>query len=276
MEAVVKERAQTPVPLREKREKIAISDLTLVYGRQDILCRINLTVYEGEFFVVMGPSGCGKSTLLRLIGGLERPTGGTLTIDGEPVNGLHPDVRIMFQDARLLPWRKVIDNVALGLPKEKREQAVSALRQVGLLDRANEWPDVLSGGQKQRVALARALASRLRVLLLDEPLGALDALTRIEMQQLIETLWQAHRFTTILITHDVEEAVAMADRVILIEDGRVAAEWEVPFPRPRQRGQAAFAALTAQVLKRVLESGTTQPGEEGEAASVAVVSEAYG
>src|SRR5690606_25866186 len=120
--------------------RIVMDDLQKNFGSRRVLRGVHLAVEPGEFLAVVGRSGCGKSTLLRLIGGLERPTGGTLTIDGEPVNGLHPDVRIMFQDARLLPWRKVIDNVALGLPKEKREQAVSALRQVGLLDRANEWP----------------------------------------------------------------------------------------------------------------------------------------
>jgi sulfonate transport system ATP-binding protein len=136
----------------------------------------------------------------------------------------------MFQEARLLPWKKIIDNVGLGLKGNWRPQALEALEAVGLADRANEWPAALSGGQKQRVALARALIHQPRLLLLDEPLGALDALTRIEMQQLIERLWQQHGFTVLLVTHDVSEAVAIADRVILIEDGEVGLDLHVELP----------------------------------------------
>ncbi|MDR7079309.1 sulfonate transport system ATP-binding protein [Neobacillus niacini] len=231
------------------------------FGSQHVLDSIELDVQPGEFVAVIGRSGCGKSTLLRLIAGLEKPTEGELLINNEPVRALNPEMRIMFQDARLLPWMSVIDNVALGLKKGEGEKAETALKQVGLLDRANEWPSVLSGGQKQRVALARALSSHPRLLLLDEPLGALDALTRIEMQQLIESLWLEQKFTTVLITHDVEEAVAMADRVILIEQGRIAMDLPVPFSRPRQRGQAAFAGLVDKVLKRVL-GVTKQETEE--------------
>lgn len=254
--------------------RIEMNGLKKDFGSHQVLRGVDLEVQPGEFLAVVGRSGCGKSTLLRLIAGLESPTDGELTVNGEPMRGLHPDIRIMFQDPRLLPWRRVIDNVSIGLAKGERQKAASALQQVGLLERAKEWPDVLSGGQKQRVALARALASRPRLLLLDEPLGALDALTRIEMQQLIESLWLEHKFTTILITHDVEEAVAMADRVILIEDGKVAMDWFVPFSRPRQRGQAAFAALTDQVLKRVMGVAERQ-NEEREAVPASVVSEAY-
>ena len=158
----------------------------------------------------------------------------------------------MFQDARLLPWKRVIDNVGLGLSGDWRQKARDALEAVGLADRAGEWPAALSGGQKQRVALARALIHQPRLLLLDEPLGALDALTRIEMQQLIERLWQRHGFTVLLVTHDVSEAVAIADRVILIEDGRVGLDLPVELARPRHRGSARLAALEAQVLDRVL------------------------
>ena len=189
----------------------------------------------GEFIAIIGRSGCGKSTLLRVIAGLEPATSGGIWINDQPVHHVHAETRMMFQDARLLPWNKVIDNVAIGLRKEDRHKAEAALDQVGLGARANEWPSVLSGGQKQRVALARALASQPKLLLLDEPLGALDALTRIEMQQLIESLWKQQPFTTVLITHDVEEAVVLADRVVLIEEGRIAMDRAVPFPRPRQR-----------------------------------------
>ena len=146
----------------------------------------------------------------------------------------------------------MIDNVGLGLKGDWRPKALEALAAVGLSDRANEWPAGLSGGQKQRVALARALIHQPRLLLLDEPLGALDALTRIEMQQLIERLWQQHGFTVLLVTHDVNEAVAVADRVILIEDGRIGLDLPIPLARPRPRASAALAALEARVLERVL------------------------
>jgi sulfonate transport system ATP-binding protein len=160
---------------------------------------------------------------------------------------------MMFQDARLLPWKRVLDNVALGLPgPDARERAQEALAQVGLAERAGDWPAVLSGGQRQRVALARALVHRPRLLLLDEPLGALDALTRIEMHALIERLWRRHGFTAVLVTHDVGEAVALADRVLLIEAHHVAFDERVPLARPRSRGHPAFAALEEQVLQRVL------------------------
>jgi len=158
----------------------------------------------------------------------------------------------MFQEARLLPWKRIIDNVGLGLKGHWRPKALEALEAVGLADRANEWPAALSGGQKQRVALARALIHQPRLLLLDEPLGALDALTRIEMQQLIERLWQQHGFTVLLVTHDVSEAVAIADRVILIEEGEVGLDLHVELPRPRVRGSHRLATLETEVLNRVL------------------------
>ena len=170
---------------------------------------------------MVGRSGCGKSTLLRLLAGLDQPSQGALLAGNGPLSAARDDTRLMFQDARLLPWKRVIDNVGLGLSGDWRPKAREALAAVGLADRANEWPAALSGGQKQRVALARALIHQPRLLLLDEPLGALDALTRIEMQQLIERLWQRHGFTVLLVTHDVSEAVAVADRVILIEEGRI-------------------------------------------------------
>jgi sulfonate transport system ATP-binding protein len=158
---------------------------------------------------------------------------------------------VMFQDARLLPWKDVADNVALGLPRGV--DVLPVLQQVGLQDRAREWPSVLSGGQRQRVALARALVHDPQLMLLDEPLGALDALTRIEMQQMIERLWQARGFTALLVTHDVQEAVALADRVVLIEDGAIAMDWRVDLPRPRLRGNPRFAELEEKILARVLQ-----------------------
>ncbi len=225
------------------------------FGERTVLSALDLDIRPGEFVAIVGKSGCGKSTLLRLLAGLDEADGGALGINGKPVRGLDDDTRIMFQDARLLPWKKVVENVALGLPGKKWavwEAARKALAQVGLADRAEEWPTRLSGGQRQRVALARALVHRPRLLLLDEPLGALDALTRIEMQRLIEQLWREHGFTAVLVTHDVGEAVALADRIVLIEDGRIALDQRVELPRPRSRGDAAYAALEGRVLDRLL------------------------
>ncbi len=232
------------------------------YGTREVLSRADITVRPGEFVAIVGRSGCGKSTLLRLVAGLESATIGTLRINGEDIKGLRDDTRIMFQDSRLLPWRRVFDNVALGLPPAQRQHANAVLAQVGLGDRGGDWPAKLSGGQRQRVSLARALVHNPRLLLLDEPLGALDALTRIEMHQLIEGLWQRNGFTALLVTHDVQEAVALADRVILIEDGRIALDERIDLPRPRVRGSAAFAALEARVLNRVLSKEGAEPQHE--------------
>jgi sulfonate transport system ATP-binding protein len=223
------------------------------YGGRRVLEGIDLDIAPGEFVAVVGRSGCGKSTLLRLVAALEAPQEGSVTLDGEPLH-LHADeVRIMFQDARLLPWKRVLDNIVIGLSgHDACVQAAEALAQVGLADRAQEWPSVLSGGQRQRVALARALVHRPRLLLLDEPLGALDALTRIEMQALIARLAREHGFTALLVTHDVSEAVALADRVLLIEDHRIALDERVGLPRPRSRGSAGFADIEERVLQRIL------------------------
>lgn len=225
------------------------------FGERSVLSNIDLSIRSGEFIAIVGKSGCGKSTLLRLLAGLDAPSGGQISIDGEPLSGLSGHIRIMYQEARLLPWQKVLGNVALGLPGKHRGHwgpAHAALDQVGLYDRADDWPSQLSGGQRQRVALARALIHRPRLLLLDEPLGALDALTRIEMQRLIERIWRDHGFTAVLVTHDVGEAVALADRVIVIEDGRIALDQQIDLPRPRERGDAACAALEGQILERLL------------------------
>ena len=233
---------------------IAIDTARLVkrYGEREVLHGLSLTVQPGEFVAVVGRSGCGKSTFLRLLAGLEKHSSGSITLDSDASSGIHPDVRIMFQDARLLPWRTVLQNVALGLPGDSRNAALDALREVGLADRADEWPTNLSGGQRQRVALARALVHQPRLLLLDEPLGALDALTRIEMQCLIERLWQQHNFTVLLVTHDVSEAITLGDRVVLIEDGSITLDLDIDLPRRRERGTAEFAALEGQVLNKVL------------------------
>ncbi|MEG3134146.1 aliphatic sulfonates ABC transporter ATP-binding protein [Rouxiella sp. T17] len=231
---------------------VTLANIVKKYGARTVLKDINLRIAPGQFVAVVGRSGCGKSTLLRLLAGLEKNTDGELLSGSAPLSKVQDDTRLMFQDDRLLPWKKVIDNVGLGLKGNWRPAAQAALEEVGLADRANEWPAALSGGQKQRVALARALIHRPRLLLLDEPLGALDALTRIEMQALIERLWQQHGFTVLLVTHDVSEAVTVADRVILIEQGEIGLDLIVDLPRPRRRGSARLAELEEQVLDRVL------------------------
>ena len=234
---------------------LKVQGLSKTFGKQQVLHNLDLEISPSEFVAVVGRSGCGKSTLLRLVAGLEPPTTGSILIDGEPLKQINHSARVMFQDARLLMWRRVLENVGLGLRHNWQPKAQWALEEVGLGDRAGEWPAVLSGGQRQRVALARALVSQPRLLLLDEPLGALDALTRIEMQRLISSLWQEQKFTALLITHDVEEAVALADRVILIESGKVAMDLAITLSRPRHRSDAASAAIVEHILERVLNPG---------------------
>lgn len=226
------------------------------FGDHRVLHGIDLAIEPGQFVAVVGRSGCGKSTLLRLIAGLDTPTGGNLAVD-DATTGWRDAVRLMFQEPRLLPWQRVASNVAVGLAQTsdrqiRRAQAEEALREVGLAGRETAWPSVLSGGQKQRVALARALVSHPRLLLLDEPLGALDALTRIEMQELIERVWYEKGFTAIVVTHDVSEAVTLADRILLLENGAVALDVTVDLPRPRRRGDREAAAIEGRILKRLL------------------------
>ena len=213
----------------------------------------DVEISAGEFVAIVGRSGCGKSTLLRSVAGLEMPQTGTVILGKVAGQNGKPDVRVMFQDSRLLPWRRILPNVMLGLEPALIPQARKVLAQVGLAERANDWPATLSGGQRQRVALARALVHDPNLLLLDEPLGSLDALTRIEMQRLIEDVWRSRGFTAMLVTHDVAEAISLADRVILIEGGHVALDEVVNIPRPRTRASARFAALEERILDRVLQ-----------------------
>ncbi|PLS02660.1 ATP-binding cassette domain-containing protein [Neobacillus cucumis] len=236
----------------EKNIILEISNLEKSFGQHHVLRNINLKVHKGEFIAIVGKSGCGKSTLLRLLAGLETASDGKIYTDGERFEGRNQLAKIMFQDGRLLPWKRVVQNVGLGLKTDWRQRAKKVLEQVGLADRANDWPYVLSGGQRQRVALARALVHEPEILLLDEPLGALDALTRIEMHQLIEDLWMEKKFTAVLVTHDVEEAVALANRVILIEDGEIVMDHSIKLPYPRQREHPLFAPTVSQILNRIL------------------------
>ncbi|MFC4808603.1 ATP-binding cassette domain-containing protein [Paenibacillus sp. GCM10023250] len=230
---------------------VGVHGAVVQFGDLTVLRGLDLTIPAGQFLAVVGRSGCGKSTLLRLLAGLEQAKQGSVTIGGSNGAGLRSDVRVMFQDARLLPWKTVLDNVRIGTQGGGRDQALEALELVGLADRAKAWPAVLSGGQRQRVALARALVSDPSLLLFDEPLGALDALTRIEMQQLIERLWLKRRFTAVLVTHDVSEAVALADRVVLVENGSISQDTAIALARPREK-DSGFTHYESGILNRVL------------------------
>jgi sulfonate transport system ATP-binding protein len=237
---------------------IRVRSVSKSYAGREVLKTLNVEIAAGEFVAIVGRSGCGKSTLLRLIAGLEQPGNGDIGFGarGDKFEN-KPEIRIMFQDSRLLPWKRVLNNVGLGLPRAS-PASLRALIQVGLEDRAGEWPAVLSGGQRQRVALARALVHDPELLLLDEPLGALDALTRIDMQQLIESLWKERGFTAVLVTHDVQEAIALADRVLLIEDGEITLDERIRLQRPRARGNPDFAQLEERILARVLKHPAPQ------------------
>jgi NitT/TauT family transport system ATP-binding protein len=213
-------------------------------------------VRAGEFVALLGPSGCGKSTLLRLVAGLEPPRSGTLREDGSPIKGPFPSRVVVFQDPTLFPWRTVWNNVALGPEAQgvlhsQRHRVDAALELVGLAGFRNAYPHQLSGGMAQRVALARALVNDPRILILDEPLGKLDSLTRISMQAEIAALWQRSGFTTLLVTHDVEEAVILANRIIVFSDrpAHVKADIAVDCPYPRHRGDPKLAELRHDILR---------------------------
>jgi NitT/TauT family transport system ATP-binding protein len=217
--------------------------------------RISLRVDSGEFVAILGPSGCGKSTLLRLVAGLDYPTVGCVFVDGEAIKGPDPSRVVVFQDPTLYPWRTVWSNVALGLEargllRSHRERVNDALRLVGLGRFANAYPRQLSGGMSQRAALARALVNDPKLLILDEPLGQLDSLTRIAMQSELVSLWREAGFTALLVTHDVEEAVFLASRVIVLSDrpARIRAEVVNARPYPRHRGDPHLAELRRQVF----------------------------
>jgi sulfonate transport system ATP-binding protein len=226
--------------------------VTKSFGSREVLKGIDLHIPAGQFIAVVGRSGGGKSTLMRLITGLDEPTSGEIWIGEARARGLQQGVRLLFQDARLLPWQTVLGNVGIARQRGWRETARKALADAGLAGRENDWPSVLSGGQRQRVALARALVSKPGILLLDEPFGALDAFTRVEMHQVTERIWLEHCFTTILITHDVSEAVALADRVLVLREGQIALDVPVDLPRPRREySDPAAASLQAAILKEV-------------------------
>ncbi|TBU93283.1 ABC transporter ATP-binding protein [Stutzerimonas kirkiae] len=217
------------------------------------LHNVSLAVNEGEIVAVVGGSGCGKSTLLRLISGLDQVSTGTITVEGVKVDQPSALVGLVFQEPRLLSWLTVAENIAFGirhLPKAEREQRVrTLLEDVRLPEYGDRWPKELSGGQAQRVAIARALAAEPDVLLLDEPFSALDAFTRAELQDHLIYLWERHRRTFLIVTHDIEEAVTLADRVVVMKPhpGRIEAELPVDLPRPRDRNSPDFDAFERKV-----------------------------
>jgi sulfonate transport system ATP-binding protein len=231
---------------------VSLTSVKKAFGTNVVLEGVTLDVPAGQFVSIVGKSGCGKSTLLRLMIGLDPLSGGSLEAPALKTG----QARIVFQEPRLLPWASVQDNVKVGLGQgakgadaDARAQAI--LAEVALTGRETMWPSQLSGGMRQRVALARALVSAPTLLALDEPLGALDALTRIDMQALLEGVWQDLGFTALMVTHDVGEAVALGDRVILIDEGRVVLDLEVDLPRPRKRGTPEFGKLEAQILDKL-------------------------
>lgn len=241
--------------------ELKINNLEKSFDQLQVLKRIHLSIAAGEFVAIVGHSGCGKSTLLRLIAGLEKPSTGNVTINGEEISAVNESIRYLFQEPRLLPWETVEKNISIGMKQSDNDRIYEALNNVGLSSKQKEWPKNLSGGQKQRVALARALVSDPGVLLLDEPLGALDALTKIEMQRLIESLWNKQGFTAILVTHDVDEAVYLADRVFVMEDGKIKDEIKIELARPRISGsdKVYYSNL---ILKQILEKEFTASQEK--------------
>ncbi|WP_188779922.1 ABC transporter ATP-binding protein [Marmoricola endophyticus] len=229
--------------LRTTTPAARVSGLTRRFGDHVVLDGLDATVGPGELVALLGRSGSGKSTLLRSLAGLDRPDAGTVEVTGP--------VSVAFQEPRLLPWKRVLDNVALALRDgsraERRERAGRALAEVGLSEKTDAWPLTLSGGQAQRTSLARALVTAPGLLLLDEPFSALDALTRLEMHDLVLSLWREHRPGVLLVTHDIDEALTLADRVLVVDRGRI--RHAVDVRRPRPRDPADLTDLRAELLE---------------------------
>jgi sulfonate transport system ATP-binding protein len=214
------------------------------FGDRVVLDHLDLTIAGEELVVLLGPSGCGKTTLLRLMAGLDRPDGGTVEV---PVRRA-----IVFQGDRLLPWQRALRNVTLGLEGPDADQrARAALAEVGLAGRERAWPRELSGGEAQRVALARALVADPELVLLDEPFAALDAITRLRMHNLVRALRRQHHAAMLLVTHDVDEAILLADRVLVLTDGAITVDLPVRLDRPRDRSHVEFTALRTRLLEEL-------------------------
>ncbi|MCX6030954.1 MAG: ABC transporter ATP-binding protein [Chloroflexi bacterium] len=221
---------------------------------------LSLAVAEGEFLAIVGPSGCGKSTLLRLLSGLERPIAGQVLLAGEPLTAPRREIGLVFQKANLMPWRTVLRNITLPLEVHSQKAEAEALARkwislVGLDGFAGAYPNQLSGGMQQRVALARALIPEPSVLLLDEPFGSLDALTRERMNDELLRIWDLRRPTVVMVTHSIGEALFLADRVLVLSPrpGRVRAEFTVPFARPRNTSDADFIRLARAVRDEIVD-----------------------
>ena len=239
------------IDVREVSHRFDLDGKTL-----PVLNRVSLRIKPGELISLLGPSGCGKSTLLRLVAGLETPTVGSILADGVQITQPDPSRVVMFQDPTLYPWRTVKANVSLGLEargllRRQGHRVDEALRLVGLTQFATAYPHQLSGGMAQRVSLARALVNDPRLLLLDEPLGKLDSMTRMTMQQELVSLWQRTGFTSLLVTHDVEEALFMSNRVIVLSDrpATIIADVAIDLPFPRHRGDPRLAELRREILE---------------------------
>ena len=243
---------------------VSLRGVGRTFGRHVVLAGVDLEVAPGEIVALLGPSGCGKSTLLRAVAGLDAPSHGRVLLDGSPVAGVDGRCAVAFQEPRLLPWRDLAGNIALGLPRGTAKDAgrgrvAELLEQVGLSSFARHRPRSVSGGMAQRAALARALARRPGVLVLDEPFAALDALTRLRMQDLLLELLAATPTTVLLVTHDVDEALHLADRVVVLGPDPAAPEsgagirsvTTVPVARPRDRGDARLAELRADLLEQL-------------------------
>lgn len=210
------------------------------FGDRAVLDGLDLSIPEGQFMALLGASGGGKSTLLRILAGLDTDIEGRVTVAQRRA--------VAFQSPRLLPWKKVWRNVVLGAPTAGRPEALSALNEVGLGARADAWPSTLSGGEAQRASLARALIRRPDLLLLDEPFAALDALTRLKAQDLVGELWRRHGPAVLLVTHDVDEALRLADRVVVLSAGRIEHDMRIDLPRPRDVGESGYAPLRHMLL----------------------------
>jgi sulfonate transport system ATP-binding protein len=232
----------SPTSVTSSETAVTVSGLTRTYGQRVVIDRLDLRIGRGEFVALLGESGCGKTTLLRALAGLDPIQGGHIDAPGRPA--------VVFQEHRLLPWDTLWQNVSLGLPgADPRKRAAAALVEVGLGDRLDDWPRNLSGGQAQRVALARALVQEPRLLLLDEPFAALDALTRIRMHVLVKELVARHQPGVLLVTHDVDEAIALADRILVMRNGVIASEHRADTHRADTHGGPA--ASRDQLLREL-------------------------